>query len=101
MLEPVLHVDRLHGRIVRAMRRAVLHADAAPGAVFDVNLQREARVGIAARVDRRSFEDRRRAGQPALIAVLRPNHAASADDGALAALDADIAFPDRDLAGAV
>ena len=101
MLEPVLHVDRLDGEVGRAVRRAVLHADAAPRAVLDVDLQREARVGIAARVDRRGLEGRRRAGEPALVVVLGPNHAVRADDGALAALDAEVGFPDRHFVGDV
>ncbi len=99
MLEPILHVDRFDGGVGRAVRRTVLHADTAPGAVFDVDLQREARVGIAAGVDGRSLEDLRRAVEPALVVVLGPDHAVRADDRALAALDAEVGLPDRDLVG--
>jgi hypothetical protein len=99
MREPVLHVDRLDGEVGRAVRRTVLHADAAPRAVLDVDLQREARLWIAARVDGRGLEGRRRVREPALIVVLGSNHAVRADDRALAALDAEVGVPDRYLVG--
>src|SRR5262245_55242000 len=99
MLEPILHVDRPDGGVGRAVGRAVLHANAAPRAIFDVDLQREARLGIAARVDRRGLEGWRRTGEPALVVVLGANDAVRADDRALTALDAEIGFPDRYLVG--
>src|SRR5207342_1417567 len=49
VLEAVLHVDRFDRKVGRAVRVAVLDADAAPRTVFDIDLQRETRVGIAAR----------------------------------------------------
>ena len=101
VLEAILHVDRLDGGVVRAVRGTVLHAHAAAGAVFEVDLQREARFGIAARVDRRGLEGLRRAGQPALVVVLGANHAVWTDDRALAALDAEVGFPDRHVVGDV
>ena len=50
------HVDGLDARLARADRRAGLDAEAAAGAVLDIELQREAGVRIAARVDRRRLE---------------------------------------------
>src|SRR5262245_31568918 len=95
MLEPVLHVDGLDGNVGWAVCGAVLDADPAPRALLDVDLQREARLGITAGVDGRGFEGRRRASEPALIVVLGPNDTVRTDDGALAALDAEVGFPDR------
>ena len=56
MLEPVFHVDRLDCEVGRTVRRTVFHADATAGAVFDVDLQRETRIWVAARVDRHRLE---------------------------------------------
>src|SRR5262245_18910291 len=99
MLEPVLHVDRPDGEVRRAVCGAVLDADAAPRAVLDVDLQCETRIGVAARVDGRGLEGGRRASEPALVVVLGPNHAVWTDDGALAALDAEVGVPHRYLVG--
>ena len=57
--------------------------------------KREAPVGVAARVDRRRSESLRRAFEQRGIIGLGPDHAVRADDAALAALDAEIRFPDR------
>ena len=45
------HVDGLVAGLGRADRRAVLDADAAAGAILDMDLQREAAAGEAARID--------------------------------------------------
>ena len=57
------HVDRLDARLARADRRAGFDAETAAGAVLDVELQREARFRVAARVDRRRLEGGGRGGQ--------------------------------------
>ena len=93
------HIDRLHARLARADRRAGLDAQAAAGAILDIELQGEARFRIAARVDGRRFEARGRAGQRALVIVSRADDAMRADEAALAALDAEVLLPDRDRFG--
>ena len=94
-------VDRLHAGIARAVRRTHLDADAAAGAVLQVDLQREAHVGIAARVDRRGLEPGRAPLQLAIAVVFGADHAVGAGEPALAALDAQVWLPHRHVVGDV
>ena len=95
------HVDRLDARLARARDRAGLDAEAAAGAVLHVELQREARFRVAARIDRRRLERGGRGGEQILVVVARTDDAVRTNEAALSALDAEILLPDRDLVGDV
>ena len=87
-------IARLSG-LRRAVDRAVLHAQRAPGAVLHVELQGEAAAGEAAGVHRGRWgtppaHPRQGVG---LGIVLGADHAVRTDDRALAALDAEIRDP--------
>jgi hypothetical protein len=101
VLQSGLHVDRPNTEILGAVGGAILDAYAATGAVLDIDLQRVARVGIAARIDRGGFEICRCVGQTVLVIILGADDAVWADDCALPALDAEVRVPDRHLLGDV
>ena len=81
-------IDRLGDGGAGNDDRAGLDAQAAAGAVLDVDLQRVAGVRQPDGVQRRGVELLRRARQPGLVVVLRADHAVRADEAAVAALDA-------------
>ena len=94
-------VDGLAHRVARRRHRARLDAQAAAGAVLDVDLQRVPGVRQADRVQRRRREGLRRAVQSALVVVPGADHAVRADEAAVAALDAQLGVPGRDQIGDV
>ena len=94
-------IDRLDRRIERIVGRTMIDADPATRAVFDCDLQREALVGVAARIDRGRCKALRRVLEQRVIVGLGPDHAVRTDDAALAALDAEIRLPDRHREGDV
>ena len=89
-------VDCFDVRLARANRRAGFHTKAAARAVLHIKLQGKACFRIAACIDRRRLERRRRVDQNILIVVAGTNDAVRADEAALPALDAKVFFPDRD-----
>ena len=97
----VRHVDCLDARLARADRRAGLDAEAAAGAILDVELQRETGLRVAACVDRGRLEGGGRAGEEVLVVVARADNAVRADEAALAALDAEVFLPHRHAVGDV
>src|SRR3546814_20187819 len=98
---PVAQVDRLNAWIERVVSGAMIYAEAATGAVLDRDLQREALVRIAARIDRCGEKAFRRSVQQGGVIGLGPDHAVRADEAALAALDTALRFPDGHLEGAI
>ena len=94
-------VDRLGDRIARRDRRARLDAQAASGAVLDVDLERVAAVRETGRHQRRRPEPLRRALEVGRVVVPGADHAVRADEAAVAALDAQVLVPDGDQLGDV
>ena len=86
-------VDCLDAGIARAVRRADLDADAAARAILKIELQREAHVGVAARINRGRFEADRSAVELVLVVVFGADDAVRAGEAALTALDAEIWLP--------
>ena len=76
---------------------ADVDADAAPGAVVGRDLDRELMAVEFARAERLRQEAVGRAGERLGLVGLHPDGRVRADDGALAAVDAQVGFPDRDL----
>ncbi|MNE62602.1 hypothetical protein D3C80_1578910 [compost metagenome] len=79
--------------------RTGLHALAATGAILRIELQGVAAVGETPGGDRHRLGRLGGICQPVLMVELGPQRRVGADKDAVAALDADIGVPDRDLAG--
>src|SRR5262249_56414479 len=95
LLQPRLHVDGADVELFGAVRRAILDAAAAAGAVLDIDLEGVAGVGAAAGIDRRGLGLGRRPFRLACVVALGGDDALRAGDGDLAALDAADRIPDR------
>ena len=95
-----LHVDGLVADLGLALGRADVDAHAAAGAVVGRDLDGEPVVGQVVRAELPCYM--KPAGAPATACGREDLHAdrgVRADDGALAAVDADVGIPDRDLLG--
>ena len=79
--------------------RTSLHALATTGAIFRVELQGVAAVGEALGGDGHRLRCLGGGRQPVLMVELGPQRRVGADKNAVAALDADIRMPNRDLVG--
>ena len=94
-------VDRLVLGVGGRRDRAGLHAEAASGAVLEVDHQGESGTGQPARGERHGGEAFWSRGQQRLVVELGPDHAVRADEAAVAALDAEPRVPGGDLVGDV
>src|SRR5271166_6317152 len=99
--QPFAEVDRLDCRIEWVVGRTMINADPATRAVFDGDLQREALLGVTARIDRSRWKALRRLLEQPAVVGLGPDHAVRTDDAALAALNAEIRLPDRHREGEI
>ena len=79
--------------------RAHVDADAAAGAVVGRHLDREPVIGQVLGAERLVQEVRRGVGDRVGVEDLHADGGVGAHDGALAAVDADVGIPDRDLLG--
>ncbi|MNL06706.1 hypothetical protein D3C87_1273510 [compost metagenome] len=82
-----------------APHRTGLHALAAAGAILRIELQGVAAVGETPGGDGHRLGRLGGGRQPVLVIELGPQRCMGADEDAVAALDADIRMPNRDLAG--
>ena len=96
-----LQVDGLPRRRRRVLHRAGLDAQCAAGAVLDVDLEREAGVGQAARLEHRREEPGGRGLEPLRLVEPRPDHAVRAHEATAPALDARVGIPHRHEVGDV
>ena len=94
-----LHVDRLVTHLGLRLRRAHVDADTAAGAVVRRHLDRHAVAGDVLGAEVLGLERCRGAVERRRLEHLHPDRRVRADDGALAAVDADVGVPDRDLLG--
>ncbi len=101
MIQPGLHVDGPDVEVLRLVGRTVLDAYATAGAVLDIDLERIARLGIAACIDGSGFELGRRVCKTIRVVIFGTDDAVRADDRALSALDAEVRIPHRHLLGNV
>ena len=94
-----LHVDRLVADLGLALGRAHVHADPASGAVVGRDLYGQSMASEILRAELLVEELRRCVGNGSRWKDLHPDGGVRADDRALAAVDADVGVPDRDLLG--
>ncbi len=89
------HVDRLVLRLALVFDRADLVAQGTAGAILDRGLQRVELVFVLLKARRGRFKGRGRVFQEGRIVDLEADDAVRTDQGALAALDADLLIPLR------
>src|SRR5207248_11489109 len=91
------HVQRFEPRLRFVLRGADLHADTAAGAIFGCDLDAVLHAAPFLVADLGGLEGGRRAFQFPRIVNLDPDHSMGANHGTLAALDAGLRVPYRNL----